>query len=146
MIREFPSIEKIVLSDTWGDEFGGSAKGNHDHIVNLLADEGFDLAKVTFLDGDSKATIPIHFETDNTEYDLIYVDGDHTPIGCLTDITNCIKHCKMLAVHDARHPLYAFIRDLCYSFYDTIKDRFFMIDNGEYLIYFIKKDIFNSIL
>jgi hypothetical protein len=145
MIREFPSIEKVVLSDTWGNEFGGSDKGNHDHIIGLLASEGFDLAKVIFLDGDSKDTIPTYFALNDGEFDLIYVDGDHTPLGCLSDITNCIKHCKILAVHDVRHPLYSFIRELCYSFYETIKNEFIMIDNGEYLIYFVKKDLFQWI-
>jgi len=143
MIREYPELERIVLSDTWGNEYGGSDKGSHDHIIKLLLEEGLDISKATFLDGDSKKTIPAYFETCEEEFDMIYVDGDHSPLGCLEDITNCINHCKILAVHDVRHPLYSFIRELCYGFYDTVKDKFLMVDNGEYLIYFIKKDLFN---
>jgi len=141
MIEEFPELEKVILSDTWLSEYGGSGKGSHNHIVELLEEFGFDLNKVTFLDGDSKDTIPKYFEANDEVFDLLYIDGDHSYLGCTADIVNCINHCNICAIHDVRHPTYPFIKELCYSFYDTIKDDFFMIDNGEYIIYFVRKNI-----
>ena len=140
VIGEYPTLERIVLSDTWQDEYGGSGKGSHDHIIDMLKECGFGLEKAIFLDGDSKETVPCFFNSNKDEFDVIFVDGDHSPLGCLTDIANCIEHCTILIVDDTRHILYGFIKDICYAFYDTIKERFYMIDDGKDFIYFIRKD------
>ena len=92
IIREFPSLQRTVLSDTWGAEYGGSNKGTHHHIIKLLLDENFDIRKTIFLDGDSKETIPEYFKNNSEIFDLIYVDGDHSIYGCLVDVKNCIEH------------------------------------------------------
>jgi predicted O-methyltransferase YrrM len=142
MITEFPNIETMVLCDTWRDTFGGSYRLSHDHIKQMLIREEFDISKVEFLDGDSKWTIPLYFRTNEKVFDLVFIDGDHTWEGCLEDIGNCIERCLICAVHDVRHPDHSYLLDLCYDFYDLIKDKFIMIDDGEYLIYFIWKGLF----
>ncbi|MBU2346687.1 MAG: class I SAM-dependent methyltransferase [Gammaproteobacteria bacterium] len=144
MVQEFPLIEKIVLSDTWGDTYGGSNQLSHDHIEDQLEDEGFDLDNVIFLDGDSKETLPLYFSLSQEEvFDLIFIDGDHSIEGATEDLANCIDHCRICAFHDVRHPAHPYLLGLCYWFYDIIKEDFIMIDDGEYLIYFIKKDLFD---
>jgi hypothetical protein len=142
LIKEFPDIQNIVLCDTWGDTYGGSNRSNHEHISEIFESEGFPLERVLFLDGNSRDRIPEFFESHQLLLDVIFVDGDHSLLGCLIDITNCIKYCNILIVHDVRHPLYGHLKGLCYSFFDTIKDEFIMVDNGEYIIYFIRKDLF----
>lgn len=144
MIGEFPYINKLVLSDLWTDTYGGSNRLSHEHIEDMLEDEGFDLQNVIFLDGDSKKTIPQYFEFSGSEiFDLIFVDGDHSIEGAFDDIANCIDHCRIMAFHDVRHPEHRYLLGLCYSFYDYIKDSFIMIDDGEYLVYFIRKELFD---
>lgn len=143
MINEFPNIEKLVLSDTWSDTFGGSCRLSHEHIQEMLIMEVFDIDKVDFLDGDSKWTIPLYFREHDITFDLIFIDGDHTYEGCLADLDNCIGHCLICAIHDVRHPAHSYLLDLCYDFYDLIKDKFIMVDDGEYLIYFIRKELFS---
>ena len=143
MIQEFPHIEKLVLSDTWEDAYGGSDQLSHAHIEDLLEEEGFDLDNVVFLDGDSKETIPLYFSVGDEIFDIIFIDGDHSIQGGYWDLVNCIDHCKICAFHDVRHPAHPYLLGLCYAFYELIKEEFIMVDDGEYLVYFIRKDLFD---
>lgn len=142
IVSQIPDIEKLVLCDTWGNTYGGSDRGNHDHIEAILVEEGFPLERAIFLDGDSKVKIPEYFADNPEIFDVIFIDGDHSFMGCWQDMVNCIDYCEICIVHDIRHPAHFELKDCVYSFYNLIKDRFYMVDDGSYLVYFIKKDIF----
>lgn len=78
------SIRLAVLIDTWGIECGGSGKGSPDHVVKLLGDA---MRSTIIITGESKAVLP----TLTHQFDLIFVDGDHSHEGCLSDMTNSLR-------------------------------------------------------
>src|SRR5574337_221978 len=81
MLSFVPYLQTIVVSDTWGSNYGGTGRGSADHIVALLDKvgyKGFFMA----LSGDSKQLVP-HL---TAKFDMILVDGDHSAVGASTDI------------------------------------------------------------
>jgi hypothetical protein len=105
------SVERVVLCDTWGDEYGGTDKGSHDHILPLVK----DVESVEFLDGDSKELIPQLDEL----FDIITVDGDHSLLGCLTDMENSwrlLAQGGAMLVDDLCHPAHTYLEALFQAF------------------------------
>jgi len=103
------TIERLVLCDTWGDMYGGTNKGSHKHIEPIIA----GVKSVCFLDGDSKVLIPTLAET----FDLINIDGDHSMLGCLTDMKNCwplLVPGGFMVVDDLAHPAHKYL-DACFT-------------------------------
>jgi predicted O-methyltransferase YrrM len=76
------TIQTITLIDTWGGEYGGTARGNHDHIAVMLYDLGYT-GKVRYLDGSSHEVLP---RLAGEVFDLILVDGDHSEQGAAQDL------------------------------------------------------------
>jgi hypothetical protein len=96
------TIERVVVCDMWGPMYGGTGRGNHDHIDAMLNGFAYTGSRL-FLDGDSKETVPTLHE----EFDLVLVDGDHSPAGALADLENCwplVESKGQLVFHDIRHP------------------------------------------
>lgn len=140
MIKHASSLEKIVLCDTWGNEYGGTGKGNHNHIITLLQNEGYPLENAIFLDGDSSNLIPEYFVKNKDEmFDLIFVDGDHSEKGARTDILNTINHTKVLAIHDIYHPIHFEILGMVKEIYNNNRDAFFLMDDGVNTILLVRK-------
>lgn len=83
-----PGLRRVVLSDIWTDNSGGSGRGSHDHISLLLENYLWE-CEFTFLDGDSKETIPRFLREQNGSFDLVLIDGDHGLPECAADIDNC---------------------------------------------------------
>jgi len=65
----------IYLCDTWGAAWGGSGRGNFDHIIELLKEKGFE-GEVVFLTGYSQILVPQL--KGKIKFDLILVDGNHS--------------------------------------------------------------------
>ena len=107
VVENSPALKSVVCGDTWGDKFGGSARGSHDHIDRLLA-EMLYTGDVRYLDGDSKETIP----TLSEQFDLILVDGDHSYEGGIADLRNVWPLCRSggcIAFHDITHPAHPYL-------------------------------------
>lgn len=121
MLDWAPRLQTIVVSDTWGGEYGGTSRGNPDHIVKLLDDRqytGFFLA----LTGDSKQTVP----TMTAQFDMILVDGDHSANGASTDIKNCwplLRTGGILVVDDI--VLHPYIQGIFDSFASSVPSKVF---------------------
>lgn len=102
-----------VLIDTWGLTYGGTGKGNPDHVVSRL---GHTTMKQTIIiSGDSAFIVPGL----RHNFDLIFVDGDHGKSGCLTDLENCLKLLEpdgILLVDDTDHPAHPYIRKIASDF------------------------------
>jgi len=143
-LKENPLLEKLVLCDNWGPIHGGTDRGNHDHIVALLADHSFPLDRVTFLDGDSTVEIPRYFNQYPDEvFDFIFVDGGKSIPVTSIDLENTINHARILGLHDIRNPSHLYLRHLLYAFYETICKDYILVDDGEYLGMLIKRDLWN---
>ena len=131
VIEQFPSLGRIVLCDTWGGEYGGSMRGNHEHIISLLETHKYPLDKVTFLDGDSKVKIPEYFaQNSSVIFDFAYIDGDHSGNGLWSDLLNIAHHANIILVGDLRHIQHSYLRDVFRAFHETVRDIFIAIDDG----------------
>ena len=120
IVANSPVLERIVVCDMWGPMYGGTGRGGHDHIdwmLNGLLYAGSRL----FLDGDSKELVPTLHE----QFDLVLVDGDHSPAGALADLTNCwplVESGGQLVFHDIRHPAHPGLLTLFHVFMDDQPD------------------------
>lgn len=79
-----PAPEFIAICDTWGNSHGGTQRGNHSHIQEILDGINYQ-GEVTWLDGNSLDLIPTLQQT----FDLILIDGDHSIKGARADLNNC---------------------------------------------------------
>lgn len=107
------TVEHVVLSDTWGPHYGGSGRGNADHIKAILAEY-----PVTYeiISGDSKITIPL---LRDCLFDMITVDGDHSAIGAKADLGNTwplLANGGILVFDDITHPDHLELYDVALEF------------------------------
>jgi len=112
VLENSPALRRIVCADTWGGQWGGSSRGSHDHIEQLLALRLYT-GSVQFLDGDSMQTIP----TLREQFDLVLVDGDHSAEGARADLQNTwplIRPGGCVAFHDITHPAHPDLLD-CFA-------------------------------
>ena len=125
-------LEELVLCDNWTGKYGGMKRENHQHIEFLLGQLHFPLEKVTFLDGASQIVIPEYFaqDPDRSYFDVIFIDGDHSPYGLMCDLHNTINHAKIIIIHDMKHSEHLYLSDVVYSFYKSIwRDYTLIIDH-----------------
>jgi hypothetical protein len=111
-----PYLIDIVVSDMWGDHYGGTSRGSHSHISDLLSEINYNNS-ITFLDGDSKKTIPTLLDKYINSFDLILVDGDHSYHGGMTDLINVFPLCKsngFILFHDIYHVKHKYL-DKCFD-------------------------------
>jgi hypothetical protein len=147
-----PLFDELVLADIWGNQFGGTGRGSHNHVADLLRSVHVDPASVTFLDGDSKQVVPAYLHSRRTAvpFDAAYVDGDHTYHGALTDLDNVLPHCgKILFFDDMYHPAHC-VRDqllnLHRSMVNRLKKDWYCFVNRRWFGFaaFIRKDYFEA--
>jgi len=145
VLDEFQNINKLILADTWGGEYGGQESNSHVSIIELSIEGGIDFALAEFLDGDSTVTIPHYFAVNSdTSVDLSFVDGNHSAFGALADLENVVAYSRMIAFHDIRHPRHLYLKNVFYGFYEKHRNKFYMVDDGQNMGYMIKKELFES--
>lgn len=119
-------INFAVLIDPWGLEYGGTGKGSPDHVIKLLGDLS---DKVVFITGKSENILP----TLHHLFDLIFIDGDHSEAGCLSDLRHSLMLLRpggIIVIDDTVHPQHAYLKkavetfctisNLAVEFYDHI--------------------------
>jgi len=110
VLENASTLRRIVCADTWGGQWGGSGRGSHDHIEQLLALRLYT-GSVQFLDGDSRQTIP----TLSEQFDLVRVDGDHSADGARVDLENAwplVAPGGCLAFHDVTHHAHLYLAEV----------------------------------
>lgn len=101
-----PHLQEVWVADLWGSDYGGSGRGSHAHIDQLLDDFNFD-GRRAFLDGNSRDTIPALMPEKAEAFDLVLVDGDHSYEGAMADLVNTwllVKPGGCVVFHDITHP------------------------------------------
>lgn len=106
------TLQSVWVSDLWGTDYGGTGRGNHRHIDQLLDDFNYDGRRV-FLDGNSRDTIPALMPEKSEAFDLVLVDGDHSYEGGKADLENVwplVKPGGAVLFHDITHPSHPDLR------------------------------------
>lgn len=93
------SLKKLILCDSWGLHHGGTGRGNHGHIENMLIQF---TGETEFLDGLSHKMIP---GVALNSVDMTHVDADHSTAGALSDLRLVWPRTKkVMVVHDIFMP------------------------------------------
>ena len=106
-------VEFAVLVDDWGVGSGGAGHGNPDHVVKRFGPDW--MKRILILSGNSHEIVP----RITHKFDVIFVDGDHSPDGCLNDMNNCLRLLSangVMLVDDTDHPAHTYIRKLTADF------------------------------
>ena len=116
------TLHSIVLCDNWGGEFGGTGKGNHKYIDDLLYDLDYR-GKATFVDGDSHRVLKPAIA--GMKFDLILVDGDHSEIGATQDLYDCYPHLRtygLLLFDDLYHAAHPWLKGVIDKFVQDVPE------------------------
>jgi len=148
-----PFFDELVLADFWGNQFGGSARGSHQHVEELLRSVHVTPDQVTFLDGDSKKTVPAYLRSrkNHVPFDAVFVDGDHSYHGAMTDLENVLPYVgKVLFFDDIYHPAHCLrdrLLEVHRSLVKRLKDDFYVFVNRSWFGFaaFIRKDVFDAL-
>lgn len=112
VLENTSELQSVWVADLWGTDYGGSGRGNHNHIDQLLDDFNFD-GRRAFLDGNSRETIPALMPEKADAFDLVLVDGDHSFEGGMADLVNVwplVKPGGAVVFHDITHPAHLDLR------------------------------------
>lgn len=134
VIRANPDLEQLALCDTWGPHHGGTGRGTHDHIARLLASEKF-VAPVEWLDGSSRDLVP-RLVARGAQFDLTFVDGDHSFEGASIDLQNTWPLTRrVLVLHDTEMPPVQQALDAFLLGRDGIRTQRFTYGTGTTILY-----------
>lgn len=101
--------------DTWGIEYGGTGRGNCQHVLDLCDKHSGKFALIT---GDSKSVLP----NLNCRFDFIFIDGDHFQEGCLFDLSQAVRLMSkygIILVDDIDHPQHSYLHQAVKSFAES---------------------------
>lgn len=111
-ILETGLVREAVAIDTWGNKHGGTNRGSPAHVVELL---GSMASLVRLVTGNSQEVLPQL----SGEFDVIFVDGDHSRTGALLDLTNSLPLLSAdgyIVVDDIDNAHARYIRRICGRF------------------------------
>ena len=81
--------------DMWIEDYCGSENPGPDFVKSELGKVGYN-GKISFVNGDSKKTVPKFFKDNpDTYFDVITVDGDHSIGGAIKDLNNVMPRLKI---------------------------------------------------
>lgn len=77
-------VQFAILIDPWGKDYGGTGRGSPDYVAKRL--ERFK-SSIVLLSGISQEFLPKL----TAQFDMIYVDGDHSPDVALLDLQESLR-------------------------------------------------------
>lgn len=101
------NVSLAVGIDIWNADSGGTDRGNPNHIPVRFRD---DMHRIVIISGDSHAILPGL----RHPFDLIFIDGDHSEEGCITDLNHALPLLKntpgsRILVDDLDHPVHTYL-------------------------------------
>ncbi len=96
-----------VCFDMWVPNYAGMDQPGPDHVTREMK-KFHHSGKLEFINGDSHETMPQYFKQNpNVYFDLITIDGDHSPNGASMDLTHALPRLKVggaVVFDDIVHP------------------------------------------
>lgn len=115
MVASLHPKANIVGFDMWIKDYVGIENPGPEFVKNELKKFNYD-GNISFVNGNSRKTVPNYFkENENTFFDIITVDGDHTKKGANIDLKNVIPRLKIggfLIFDDIVNPWHTQLRKL----------------------------------
>jgi predicted O-methyltransferase YrrM len=109
-----PAAE-LVLCDMWFENYAGMPNPGVEFVESELTRVGH-IGRRKFINGDSHQTLPKYFaDHPDAQFDLITIDGDHSPEGAAQDIIDVLPHLAVggaIVFDDVCHPLHPELREL----------------------------------
>lgn len=121
---ENSKVQFAIGIDTWGKEYGGTGRGDCQHVLKLCENH---LSKFALITGDSRNVLP----TLNCRFDFIFIDGDHSEEGCLFDLTHAARLLSKygtILVDDVNHPQHRYLKNAVEKFAAANSFKFTFID------------------
>jgi len=122
VLAEAAALESVTLVDTWGGQYGGTARGSHHHIERLVSEVGFS-GRVTFRDGNSHVILP-QLIAEGASFDLVTIDGDHSEAGGAQDLRDGWKLVRpggWLVFDDITHPAHPYLKAVAERFIGEVQ-------------------------
>lgn len=105
----------IIGVDMWMEGYAGMDNPGPDHVSGQLAEAGHR-GPLELLSGNSHEVLPALFEErPEIGFDLITVDGDHSPRGARRDLLDVLPRLRVggaLVFDDLRHPAHPELHDV----------------------------------
>lgn len=112
-----PEME-VYIFDDWS-----YVKDGDGFRIKKLLENGFNHRNYTIIDGDSKETLPRFFnDTPRKQFpgdyvcgdkiDLVFIDGDHSMEGAISDLNAVVGKFKVLVFHDLHHPEHSYLDEV----------------------------------
>lgn len=109
--RGCPEVD-ITAFDMWIANYANMENPGPAFVSNELISHGHK-GSIEFIDGDSHQTVPYYFsQNPDKTFDLITVDGDHSPPGAMNDLCNVIPHLSIggiVVFDDISHPSHPYL-------------------------------------
>ncbi|BBD09299.1 class I SAM-dependent methyltransferase [Desulfovibrio ferrophilus] len=105
----------IVGFDLWMDNYAGLENPGPEFVRQEMSNLGFQ-GSLDFVSGNSHDTVPAYFEQNpDATFDLITVDGDHSPEGAMADLLTVIPRLRIggaIVFDDIVHPQHTYLMDI----------------------------------
>lgn len=120
-------VHLATLIDNWQNSSAGDVRGSEQIARKTLKPY---MNVVEIFSGDSKQVLPRIFK----QYDIGFVDGDHSDAGCLADMTNMLPLIRVggsMFVDDLQNHAHRGLQKLCENFaIDNLLDFTFHEDHN----------------